>query len=73
MYCISEQFLNDTPNMICCNLQYTSLLRPPILESAAPGAELINKVEWKQVSALFIYLYDRIKKLLPITPLLCKT
>lgn len=30
-------------------LKYTSLLRPPILESAAPGAELINKVEWKQV------------------------
>lgn len=30
--------------------QYVSLLRPPVTESAAPGAEVIDKVEWKQVS-----------------------
>ncbi|KRT80131.1 HLH domain-containing protein [Oryctes borbonicus] len=29
--------------------KYTSLLRPPITDSNAPGAELIDKVEWKQV------------------------
>jgi serine/threonine-protein phosphatase with EF-hand domain len=29
--------------------QYASLLRPPISDSSAPGAELIDKVEWKQV------------------------
>lgn len=29
--------------------QYVSLLRPPITESTAPGAEIIDKVEWKQV------------------------
>lgn len=29
--------------------KYVSLLRPPITESTAPGAELIDKVEWKQV------------------------
>ncbi|XP_031341009.1 uncharacterized protein LOC116169122 [Photinus pyralis] len=28
---------------------YISLLRPPITDSTAPGAELIDKVEWKQV------------------------
>jgi hypothetical protein len=30
-------------------LQYISILRPPITESTAPGAEVIDKVEWKQV------------------------
>ncbi|KAF5297302.1 hypothetical protein FQA39_LY12141 [Lamprigera yunnana] len=29
--------------------KYVSLLRPPLTESTAPGAELIDKVEWKQV------------------------
>lgn len=29
--------------------KYVSLLRPPILENAVPGAEVIDKVEWKQV------------------------
>nr|XP_040233901.2 serine/threonine-protein phosphatase rdgC isoform X1 [Anopheles coluzzii] len=29
--------------------KYISLLRPPITESTAPGAEIIDKVEWKQV------------------------
>ncbi|KAK4887062.1 hypothetical protein RN001_003333 [Aquatica leii] len=29
--------------------KYVSLLRPPITDSTAPGAELIDKVEWKQV------------------------
>ncbi|XP_077292785.1 retinal degeneration C [Arctopsyche grandis] len=29
--------------------KYVSLLRPPITESSAPGAEVIDKVEWKQV------------------------
>ncbi|KAB0798853.1 hypothetical protein PPYR_06733 [Photinus pyralis] len=29
--------------------KYISLLRPPITDSTAPGAELIDKVEWKQV------------------------
>ncbi|GLV35149.1 retinal degeneration C [Carabus blaptoides fortunei] len=29
--------------------KYVSLLRPPITESSAPGAEMIDKVEWKQV------------------------
>ncbi|XP_062711459.1 serine/threonine-protein phosphatase rdgC isoform X2 [Aedes albopictus] len=29
--------------------KYVSLLRPPITESSAPGAEIIDKVEWKQV------------------------
>ncbi|XP_021924333.1 serine/threonine-protein phosphatase rdgC isoform X1 [Zootermopsis nevadensis] len=29
--------------------KYVSLLRPPITESSAPGAELIDKLEWKQV------------------------
>lgn len=33
------------------NFQYVSLLRPPITESSAPGADIIDKVEWKQVSA----------------------
>ena len=32
-------------------LQYSSLLRPPISDSSAPGAELIDKVEWKQVKS----------------------
>lgn len=30
--------------------QYVSLLRPPVTESTAPGADIIDKVEWKQVS-----------------------
>lgn len=30
--------------------KYVSLLRPPILENALPGTEVIDKVEWKQVS-----------------------
>ncbi|KAK5643890.1 hypothetical protein RI129_007735 [Pyrocoelia pectoralis] len=29
--------------------KYVSLLRPPITDSTAPGAEIIDKVEWKQV------------------------
>ncbi|XP_044729651.1 serine/threonine-protein phosphatase rdgC [Chrysoperla carnea] len=29
--------------------KYVSLLRPPITESSAPGADVIDKVEWKQV------------------------
>jgi len=29
-----------------------SLLRPPVTESSAPGAELIDKLEWKQVRIL---------------------
>ncbi|XP_067004767.2 serine/threonine-protein phosphatase rdgC [Anabrus simplex] len=29
--------------------KYVSLLRPPVTESQAPGAELIDKMEWKQV------------------------
>lgn len=29
--------------------KYMSLLRPPVTESSAPGAELIDKLEWKQV------------------------
>lgn len=29
--------------------KYVSLLRPPVTESQAPGAELIDKLEWKQV------------------------
>ncbi|CAD7081267.1 unnamed protein product [Hermetia illucens] len=29
--------------------KYVSILRPPITESSAPGAEIIDKVEWKQV------------------------
>ncbi|XP_026326503.1 serine/threonine-protein phosphatase rdgC isoform X2 [Hyposmocoma kahamanoa] len=29
--------------------KYVSLLRPPVTESTAPGAEVIDKVEWKQV------------------------
>ncbi|KAJ8978308.1 hypothetical protein NQ317_008180 [Molorchus minor] len=40
------------PSSIYCSLtlfQYGSLLRPPLSDSAAPGAEVINKVEWKQV------------------------
>jgi len=32
--------------------QYVSLLRPPVTESSAPGAELIDKLEWKQVRIL---------------------
>nr|CAD7438722.1 unnamed protein product [Timema bartmani] len=28
--------------------KYVSLLRPPVTESSAPGAELIDKMEWKQ-------------------------
>lgn len=30
--------------------QYISILRPPITDNGAPGAEIIDKVEWKQVS-----------------------
>lgn len=30
--------------------KYVSLLRPPILENAEPGTEVIDKVEWKQAS-----------------------
>lgn len=30
--------------------KYVSLLRPPILENAESGTEVIDKVEWKQVS-----------------------
>lgn len=30
-------------------VKYVSLLRPPITESSAPGADIIDKVEWKQV------------------------
>ncbi|XP_023013266.2 retinal degeneration C isoform X1 [Leptinotarsa decemlineata] len=29
--------------------KYASLLRPPLSESSAPGSDVINKVEWKQV------------------------
>uniref|UniRef100_A0A336KR11 Serine/threonine-protein phosphatase n=1 Tax=Culicoides sonorensis TaxID=179676 RepID=A0A336KR11_CULSO len=29
--------------------KYVSLLRPPITDSSQPGAEIIDKVEWKQV------------------------
>ncbi|XP_049810446.1 serine/threonine-protein phosphatase rdgC [Schistocerca nitens] len=29
--------------------KYVSLLRPPVTDSQAPGAELIDKMEWKQV------------------------
>ncbi|CAH1104062.1 unnamed protein product [Psylliodes chrysocephalus] len=29
--------------------RYVSLLRPPLTDSNAPGAEVIDKVEWKQV------------------------
>uniref|UniRef100_A0AAR5PRS6 Serine/threonine-protein phosphatase n=1 Tax=Dendroctonus ponderosae TaxID=77166 RepID=A0AAR5PRS6_DENPD len=29
--------------------KYVSLLRPPLCDSSAPGADAINKVEWKQV------------------------
>ncbi|XP_055528213.1 serine/threonine-protein phosphatase rdgC isoform X2 [Wyeomyia smithii] len=29
--------------------KYVSLLRPPLTSSTAPGAEVIDKVEWKQV------------------------
>ncbi|XP_066252795.1 serine/threonine-protein phosphatase rdgC [Euwallacea similis] len=29
--------------------KYISLLRPPLCDSSAPGADAINKVEWKQV------------------------
>ncbi|XP_057659021.1 serine/threonine-protein phosphatase rdgC isoform X1 [Diorhabda carinulata] len=29
--------------------RYVSLLRPPLTDSSAPGAEVIDKVEWKQV------------------------
>ncbi|XP_050671394.1 serine/threonine-protein phosphatase rdgC [Leptidea sinapis] len=29
--------------------KYVSLLRPPVAENSAPGAETIDKVEWKQV------------------------
>ncbi|XP_055314894.1 serine/threonine-protein phosphatase rdgC [Sitodiplosis mosellana] len=29
--------------------KYVSLLRPPITDSSAPGADIIDKVEWKQV------------------------
>lgn len=33
-------------------LQYVSLLRPPITDSTAgPGADIIDKVEWKQVKS----------------------
>jgi hypothetical protein len=32
--------------------QYVSLLRPPVTESSAPGADLIDKLEWKQVRIL---------------------
>lgn len=35
-------------------LQYVSLLRPPVIESSAAGAEAIDKVEWKQVSQSII-------------------
>lgn len=33
--------------------QYVSLLRPPITDSSAPGADIIDKVEWKQVKYHF--------------------
>ncbi|XP_059618091.1 serine/threonine-protein phosphatase rdgC [Phlebotomus argentipes] len=29
--------------------KYASLLRPPIMEGGAPGADMIDRVEWKQV------------------------
>ncbi|XP_050498182.1 serine/threonine-protein phosphatase rdgC isoform X2 [Diabrotica virgifera virgifera] len=29
--------------------RYVSLLRPPLTDSSAPGAEVIDKLEWKQV------------------------
>ncbi|XP_063380097.1 serine/threonine-protein phosphatase rdgC isoform X1 [Cydia fagiglandana] len=29
--------------------KYVSLLRPPVTENCAPGSEVIDKVEWKQV------------------------
>lgn len=35
-------------------LQYVSLLRPPITDSSAPGADIIDKVEWKQVSSFVL-------------------
>lgn len=30
--------------------KYVSLLRPPLTNTANPGSEVIDKVEWKQVS-----------------------
>lgn len=50
-------------------LQYVSLLRPPITDSTAgPGADIIDKVEWKQVKSsksfhiffLFVFAIERI-------------
>lgn len=35
---------------MCLYFQYVSLLRPPVTENSASGAEVIDKVEWKQVS-----------------------
>jgi serine/threonine-protein phosphatase with EF-hand domain len=41
--------------------QYASLLRPPISDSSAPGAELIDKVEWKQVKNCHLRNRPRIR------------
>lgn len=42
-------------------LQYASLLRPPITDSSAPGAEMIDKMEWKQVRFKFHRINTREK------------
>lgn len=40
-----------------------SLLRPPITDSNAPGADIIDKVEWKQVkSTTYLHTYKFKKK-----------
>lgn len=42
--------IGDVKKDILSFFQYVSLLRPPITESSAPGADIIDKVEWKQVN-----------------------
>lgn len=61
---VAVQFASDEPNpslyfpftkeirwpKFSVLFQYVSLLRPPVTDSSVPGAEVIDKQEWKQVS-----------------------
>ena len=56
------------PPAVRLSLQYVSLLRPPATESSAPGAELIDKLEWKQVSPTSSVLLVAVTRLIQHAP-----
>lgn len=39
--------------------KYASLLRPPIMDGSAPGVDMIDRVEWKQVCPYLFWECER--------------